>query len=159
MIERADRRGDGRVRIVDIAFRDDRGEHVSTATAGSDLDVVLSYEAAEGRPVDNVSVLLIVDSPSGARLATISNDFSGDALRGLPPKGQLVCRIGRLPLTGGTYVWSLKARVGGGLADQVMDATVLNVDGTGFYPTRRAPDAQAGPMLLDYRWKAVTAPL
>jgi lipopolysaccharide transport system ATP-binding protein len=151
---RADRHGDGRIRIVDIAFRNEGGEMVSTASAGSDLDVVLTYEVADGRTVDNVSMVLIIDTASGHRIATISNEFSGHPLRGLPANGgRLVCRIGRLPLTGGTYVWSLKARVGGGLADQVMDATTLNVDGSGFYETRRAPDIPAGPLLLDYRWE------
>ena len=158
LLERKDRNGDGRVRIVDVSFRDESGEFVSTASAGSDLDVVLTYEASDERPVDNVSVLLMVDSASGQRLATISNDFSGDILRGLPPVGELVCRIGRLPLTSGTYVWSVKVRVGGGLADQVMDATVLSVDGSGFYATRRAPDVQAGPVLLDCRWEVAMAP-
>ncbi|MBA2372448.1 MAG: ABC transporter ATP-binding protein [Chloroflexi bacterium] len=156
LVHRADRQGDGRIRIVGISFRDSSGERMQTATAGSEVDIVLAYESGNERPVRGVSVTLILDSATGHRLATISNDFSGEDFGELPPVGELICSL-RLPLTGGTYVWSIKARVGGGLADRVMDAAVLSVDGSEFYPTRRAPDIQAGELLLDYRWAAAEA--
>jgi lipopolysaccharide transport system ATP-binding protein len=153
LLHRLDRQGDGRIRILGISFRGTSGEPIQTATAGSELDVVLRYESGNGRSVRGVNVTLILDSGTGHRLATISNDFSGEDFGELPPVGELICSL-RLPLTDGTYVWSIKARVGGGLADRVMDAAVLTVDGSGFYPTRRAPDVQAGELLLDYRWAA-----
>jgi homopolymeric O-antigen transport system ATP-binding protein len=152
--ERADRQGDGRMRIRSISFRSRAGAVVGSVKAGEDLDVVLGYECDRVASARNVTVSLIIDSALGARVTTLSNDFTGDVFGELPASGELVCRVRELPLNDGTYIWSVKVRVGGGLADRIMDVATLTVDGSGYYASGRHPVGAAAVVLVDHEWSA-----
>ena len=150
---RADRQGDGRLRLERIDFRDSSSSPVAAFRAGEDAEIALGYDS-RGAALRNVTVAIYVDTELGERVATISNQFTGDDLGELPPRGEFVCRISELPLNEGTYVCSLKVRVQNAVADRLMDAARFAVVGSSFYPTRLHPPADSGALLLRHSWRA-----
>lgn len=151
------RRGDGRLRITDVRFLDRNGDPVATLSAGEDILIAMRYEAADERPIPSVTAMIFIDSGFGGRVAMLSNQFTGERLDGLPPRGELLCAIPRLPLNEGMYVCSFKIKVVGALADYIVDAVSFTVEASRFYPTRRHPTRDSGPLLLEAEWSAAEA--
>jgi lipopolysaccharide transport system ATP-binding protein len=150
LADRTDRSGTGALRFVRAEVRDAQCAPTRTLVAGEPASVVLEYSSST--PLRAVEVWLYIDSSLGERVATFSNEWTGDELSGLPAGGRIVCRLDELPLNGGDYSCSLKAKVNGVSADHLSDALSFTVDATRFYPTRRHPLMQAGPLLLSGRW-------
>jgi lipopolysaccharide transport system ATP-binding protein len=151
---RTDRTGDGSLRVESIRFRDAAGHALRVLHAGDDVDVVVGYASDGTRPLRDVSVSVWIDSAIGERVATISNQYSGETLTDLAPRGDIVCRIRGLPLNEGEYSCGVKVRVQGGVADSISDAAAFRVDATRYYASRRHPTPRAGALLLQQEWHA-----
>jgi lipopolysaccharide transport system ATP-binding protein len=148
------RRGDGRLRITGVRFLNRNGDPVAMTSAGEDLVIAVRYQAADERPIPAVTAMIFIDSGFGGRIATLSNQFTGESLDGLSPFGELLCTIPRLPLNEGIYVCSFKIKVAGALADYIPDAVSFTVEASRFYSTRRHPTRDSGPLLLEAEWGA-----
>jgi lipopolysaccharide transport system ATP-binding protein len=146
------RQGDGRLRVNRVSFRNQDGDPARPARAGDPLDIVLAYEAADAMSLRGVTAWIFIDSALGQRVLSLSTDFTDAHLGPLPSQGELVCRIGSLPLNDGTYVCSIKVRVGGGVADRVLDAATFDVDASSFYPGHRHPGPDSGHLLVSHTW-------
>ena len=83
---------------------------------------------------------------------TVSNAFSGESLEGLPPSGELVCRIEELSLNEADYMWRVQIDVDGRTADAIADAGRFHVDPSGFFPTGLYPGAKTGLLLVRHKW-------
>jgi lipopolysaccharide transport system ATP-binding protein len=149
--DRADRSGSGALRFTRAEVFDGSGNPTRTLVAGDEAVLALSYSASTR--LRSVEVMLFIDSSLGERVVTFSNELTGDELFELPNEGTILCRLDRLPLNGGDYSCSLKAKVNGDAADQISDAVSFTVDATRFYPTRRHPSAQSGPLLIEGGWR------
>jgi lipopolysaccharide transport system ATP-binding protein len=149
------RQGDGRVRVQRVSFRNAQGAPARPARAGETLDIALAYEARRDVPLRSVTAWIFIDSALGQRVLSLSTDFAEDELGPLPPRGEIVCRIEELPLNDGAYVCSIKLRVGGGVADRVLDAASFEVDASAYYPGHRHPGSDSGHLLVRHRWLSV----
>ena len=156
LAERVDRDGTGRFRFTGIGFEGPRGP-VDVPVTGEDLDMVLSYESDDGRPVRNAGFAVGVYTVMGSLVLQLQSDVAGSMLTSIPGRGVVRCRLPRLPLPAGRYVLNLMGTSGGAPADWVQRATELTVaEGDFFESGRRLPDTHQ-TVLVDHAWSVEPA--
>ncbi len=147
---RPDRRGNGRLRFTDIAFRGS-GTTTESLQSGQDVEVMIGYRG-DGNPLRNVSVSVPVFTLGGQCMMMLANQLVGADLVTVPREGKFTVRIPRFPLSPGRYYLNLFCEVNGILADWVTQAVFLTVEGGDFYGTGRLPPASHGGLLLSHEW-------
>jgi lipopolysaccharide transport system ATP-binding protein len=149
---RADREGNGAIRITGMDIREHGGQSLDAVQSGQDVEVRLHYETASGwkKPV---TIQLECRTHFNVPVFVHNNELSGDALEGIPEKGAFVVYIPRLPLPPATY------RLGFSLVSQheqidgISDAGQLVVVAGDYYETGRIPSGQEASCLVDGRWR------
>ena len=152
LIDRADRRGDGSLRVTTVALEEPDGAPTEFIQSGANARFALDYTTASGLPVSNVSVTVALDSLFGERIAVLQTGYVDSDFQELPPSGRIVCQIPRVPLVAGVYSTSIYITVNGVVADWVIGASTFRVEPGDFYGTGRYPDVQDGKILLDQSW-------
>jgi lipopolysaccharide transport system ATP-binding protein len=156
LVERTDRDGSGSYRFTGIWFENERGP-IDVPSTGEELEIVLSYESSDGNPVRNVGCAIGVYSVLGALVLQLQSDVTGAVHASVPARGELRCRIPRLPLPGGRYVLNVMGTSGGAPADWIQRAGELTVaEGDWFGSGRRLPEAHQ-TVLVDHAWSVVPA--
>jgi lipopolysaccharide transport system ATP-binding protein len=148
--DRADRRGDGRIRFTEIQV----GEGSSVKT-GDDCEISILYEGDPGPGVARVALAVY-----GALVEPIfqcATDVSGDVMSGLPANGAFTCTMPKLPLSPGHYTISVFCEVDGEVADWVQHAAVLQVIEGDFFGTGRLPSQAHGTFYVDHTWASNSA--
>ncbi len=145
------REGDGRLRFTGVSLRDGQGRPLEAAACGEPLEIAISYKT-QGEEVRHVSVWLWIKNHLNREIICLYTRLTGEDFDRLPPGGQLVCRVPRLPLPPGTYLLDLNARVAGVQADRVRDAARLEVAPGDFFGTGKALD-NVGDLLCDHGWR------
>jgi len=152
--EREDRAGDGQMRLTGVSFRDKWGKPLGIVTCGQDLEIWLSYEAADGRPLRDVVVGMPFFDAFGQTVISCANELTGQVFESLPPRGTIVCRIPHLPLYPGRYDFNLQARVSNDvIADWLTPAGELTVVEGDFYGTGRLPAPSHRSLLVSHSWR------
>ena len=151
--EREDRTGDGQMRLTGVSFRDKWGKPLGVVACGQDVEIWLSYEAADGRPLRNVVVGIPFFDTFGQTVISCGNELTGQVFESLPPRGEIVCRIPHLPLYPGRYDFNLQARVNNDvIADWLTPAGELRVVEGDFYGTGRLPAPSHRSLLVSHSW-------
>jgi len=70
----------------------------------------------------------------------------------LPTRGQLICKLNRLPLSPGRYLFNVYCEINGVLADWVLEAGALSVIEGDYFGTGRLPPATHGGFLVPHEW-------
>jgi lipopolysaccharide transport system ATP-binding protein len=154
--ERTDREGTGRFRFTGVSFENDTGA-VDVPSTGEDLEIVLGYESSDGNAIRNAGFAIGVYSVLGALVLQLQSDVAGALHDTIPPRGEIRCRVPRLPLPAGRYVLNLMGASGGTAADWIQRAGELTVaEGDYFGSGRRLPDAHQ-TVLVDQSWSVAEA--
>jgi lipopolysaccharide transport system ATP-binding protein len=131
-----------------------RGEPTEIVRSGEDVAFQLKYELSDPKELQNAVVQIKFAGNLGQSLfACLSNAASSDPLV-LTPRGRLICRIPRLPLSAGIYTYTVWCSVGGVLEDFVRDAGTLTVTEGDFFGTGRLPPNNLGEFLVAHTWEA-----
>ena len=149
--DRVDRRGNGAVRFVGV----DLLTHAAGQTvpqSGSDMTIALSYETKSGQPIDADLRIAVTNSYGHKLFVFFSPSSHGEALR-LPPRGQVRCRVGELPLLPGRYRVGVWCKVGGAVADEIQDAFTFDVVPGDYFGTGKVNPADGGDMLVRHSWE------
>lgn len=156
--ERQDRTGDGQMRLIDMSLRDNAGNPLTVAACGQDVEIWLSYEAADSKPLRNVVVGIPFFDAFGQTVISCGNELTGQVFESLPPTGTIICRIPRLPLYPGRYDFNLQARVSNDMiADWLTPAGELTVVEGDFYGTGRLPAPSHRSLLVSHSWRSAQA--
>src|SRR4051794_8635419 len=151
LAERSDRQGSGRLRFDDLALRD--GEKtVDAPVTGRDLEVVLGYHTADGRPVTAPRIVITIATLLGQLMLHLESDVAGGGLARLPPQGEVRCLVPRLPLPAGRYAITVAAAVGEDLLDWVSHASDLTVAEGDWFGTGQRPSEGHPSVLVDQAW-------
>jgi lipopolysaccharide transport system ATP-binding protein len=151
LAQRADRDGTGRFRFTDVSFEGPSGP-VDVPATGDDLDIVLSYQSADGRPIRNAGFAIGIYTVLGDLTLQLQSDVAGSLQAAIPARGEVRCRVPRLPLPAGSYVLNLMGASGGTPADWVQRASEMTVaEGDFFGSSRRMPEGHQ-TVLVDQRW-------
>ena len=148
LANRTDRHGSGRLRFIQVEFDAPSGQ----PTTGEDLDVVLRYETADERPLPRANFAIAVSTLLGQLMLHLQSAMSGDMLEDLPSRGEVRCRIPRLPLPAGRYAMNIWADAGGEMLDWVQRACELTVSEGDFYGSGRRPSEGHPAVFVDHGW-------
>jgi lipopolysaccharide transport system ATP-binding protein len=151
--ERTDRDGSGRIRFTSVSFEVGE-EPADMAICGRDLDILLSYESADGRPLRNVNMAVAIYTVLGELMLHLYTANTGTILRELPAKGSVRCRVPHCPLPPGRYVMNISTDVGGEILDWIQRASELTVVEGDFYGAGRSGHIPSHPaVLVEHSWE------
>ena len=147
--ERADRAGDGSVRITSVEIADAAGETISSS---SQLRVELTYES--DRELRQPRFLVTIhDEDYHWAFYRLDTDAEPGLPDVLPARGTLVCITDPINLTAGGCGLKVAVWRAGSLADQVEYAGFFTVHADDFYSTGRVPDRSKAVGLIRHEWE------
>jgi lipopolysaccharide transport system ATP-binding protein len=152
VIERRDRKGNGRVRFTNVSVLNERCEVVETVTSGQDISFSLDYESREPETLDNAVVQIKFAGALGQPLFACLSSASVREPLALAPGGRILCKIQRLPLLPGIYTYTIWCTVGGILEDYVSEAGKISVAEGDYFGTGKLPPNQIGDFLVANSW-------
>jgi lipopolysaccharide transport system ATP-binding protein len=141
LANRTDRRGDGRLRFVDVE---------TELRAGAPGSIRLAYRA-DG-DLTNVEVSVGLFTPRGEGAAYLSNSLTGDEFAVLPRQGALTCDIPRSGILPGKYSMNIYCTSNGMLLDWIVGAMDVEVAEGDFFGTGKVPPPSYGSVAIDHRW-------
>ena len=145
---RADRTGDGRLRILHGEVTAADG---SPARTGLDAEISLRFKL-DAPPDCELGIGVSVEGPLGEPVFVCSTRVTGQVLRTVDSAGELVCSISRLPLLPGRYAMSIYAEVNGVLADWVRNALFFDVFESDVFGSGQLPPTSHGRVFVDHSW-------
>ncbi len=154
--ERADRVGNGDIRIVDIEIKDDEGRRLDVIASGQNIKIYLHYEAERRFNSSAIIAGLIVTTQLDVPVFLQHNRLTGDEFGTLPPRGAFVCCLPRLPLAPATYRLGVSVMLNGEYLDMLADAAEFTVVDGDFYGTGEVPPATHGCCLVEAHWQLET---
>jgi lipopolysaccharide transport system ATP-binding protein len=152
-LEELNRRGDGRIKFIKIAFFDEKMNEISTPISGSKLIIGLFYKAAENK-LKNVKVGIAINNGIyGNQLTVLVNDLTNNLFSNLETEGVFYCEIPKLPFVSGQYNCNLFCSINEEISDWILNAFSFDIEAGDFYNTGRNMDNSQSQFLIDYNWK------
>lgn len=145
---RTDRTGSGAVRFTRLTVHNAAGS--SVVQTGDEVTIDLAYESTGG--MKDVHFSLGIHGPLDEPLFHLGTNTSGDDIDRLPTTGVVSCRIPQLPVMPGAYLITAFCTVGGLVADWVIHAGALEVEGGDFFDSGRLPPEGNGSVLVKHSW-------
>ncbi len=146
ILDRSDRKGDGRLRILRVDAQMRTGEPSS-----------LRFEYVADQPLPHVSILVGIYTMRGEGTLWLSTDVTGSNFEEIPARGILVCSFDRGCLMPGRYTVNVHCSVGGTVADYIADAAVVDVQEGDFFATGKLPPPGHGSVLVQHKWSVESA--
>jgi lipopolysaccharide transport system ATP-binding protein len=151
---REDREGTGRFRFQSVSLESAEGP-IDMPVTGEEVEIVLEYESPDGRPIRNAIFAVGIYTLFGTLILQCQSDVAGASFKELPPRGEVRCRIPRLPLPAGRYTLNLFGSAAGDIADWIQRASELTVaEGDFFDSGQRLPEGHQS-VLVHQEWFAV----
>jgi lipopolysaccharide transport system ATP-binding protein len=152
LADRKDRTGSGRIRFTAASILNDRRDVVDSVVSGQDISICLEYEKRDATPLRNAVVQVKFFGAFGQPLfACLSRTSSHEPLA-VTEGRRLICHIPRLPLTPGSYSYTIWCTISDVLEDYVADAGVLSVADGDYFGTGKLPSKDVGEFLVDHSW-------
>jgi lipopolysaccharide transport system ATP-binding protein len=158
LAERKDRTGGGQMRFIEFSLQDASGNAVNAIPTGDPANLVASY-VTQGEPVRDVRVWFNIRDSYGRLLMCFYTSAVGGDFVTLPPTGQIVCHVPRIPLVPGVYSVDIHSRVNHKIsADNIASAATIEVLPGDFFGMG-VPLRDMGEFLVDHSWalREVTA--
>jgi lipopolysaccharide transport system ATP-binding protein len=155
IIERVDRKGNGRLKFVDVVLTNVKEEPVNSFMSGQDGVFVLHYNSDENRPLPNVAFAIMFLDMNGNTLFTTWSELTGQTFQELPPHGTISCLIPNIPLVGGRYGFHIWSAVAGQEADYLKHAGFFDVVDADFFSHGKIPLREKhGSLMVPHSWYA-----
>ncbi len=133
--ERIDRKGDGRVKVVDLVFIDAKSNKITNNFyAGMNLIIDLKLSSYQFNLKSNLEISLGINDQFGTRLTLISNKVSGQTISPLED-GVWTQKIAiyNLPFAMGNYSITLFIASGGVIHDWITEAMPISIESDRFF--------------------------
>jgi len=152
--KRADRQGEGRIRIVNFAVFDTAGNEQEYLSAGKEADFRIYYQCSNNPRPANITAAIGISSATGGFVSMLSNQLTGETFDGVPEQGYFACRVKKLPLAPGSYTVNLIVRQNELVEDWIQEAVSITVEAGDFYGTGRMPPETHGGVFIEQDWRA-----
>lgn len=150
---RLDRKGSGRVRLVNCRFlNESTGEEPGALLSGMSLLIEIEYEKPTADRADNFDISISFYSEFGALMFACKSSARGTLFRLDKSVGRVYCRIPRLPLSSGVYSYNLSCEVNSIASDSIRDAGQITVEAGDYYGTGKLPTGEHPSVFIDYAW-------
>lgn len=155
LAERTDRRGNGNIRFTGFEMRNEKGDTVEVAHTGDTIDFVLHYVSTLDT-ARNVKVSITIVDNVNHKLVILATNITGENFESLPPEGEMICRINRLPLLPGTYTLDLNMNDITSIADRISNAAVLEVEPGDYFGTGKTIGEGQSVFMCENSWRSQT---
>lgn len=154
LADRTDRRGNGSLRFTGVRLFGRDGVEATVGQTGEDLVIGLDYIKDKDSEAQAV-VRLAFTNVYGQRLFLCFSRSSHNAVLRLPQKGQIRCKIPRLPLLPGRYNVSVWCKIGEQMADDIQDALSIDIVAGDFFGTGKLNPEDGGSMIVNHSWEVM----
>lgn len=152
-LQARDRRGNGAVRLQNLALCPQDGSPSARAGAGEPLTLKLRYSANIDAPGErNAGFNIVIVNAHDAPVFWLASSAAHDVNLPLRQSGEVVCRIPELPLLPASYKINVWVQLDGENADRIDHAADLTVTETAFFPTGRLQRNRYGDALVRHTW-------
>jgi lipopolysaccharide transport system ATP-binding protein len=136
-----------------LGWENDAGESLDYLESGRNYRLVLHYRCPTGLPPSApVSVSFALLDTNGHVLINHRNDFTAELFEAIPPTGEFVCRVPKLPLAHGEYLLNLYVGTGRGPCDSLVDAARVVVQPGDFFGTGHLGDPSFCRTFVEASW-------
>ena len=150
---RTDREGSGKLRIIDIEFKDSHGNLIDKAVCGQDINIYLYFKTSPGFRSHKVIASLKFNTHLGVPVFLHHNRLTQDEFGNLPQNGAFLCSLKKLPLPPSTYCVNYSIMDDVGYLDAMRDAIELTVINGDFFGSGEVPPITHGVCLVDGKWR------
>ncbi|WP_447980390.1 ABC transporter ATP-binding protein [Candidatus Nitrospira bockiana] len=140
-----------RLRFTGVRLRSPAGIPITAPIAGEPVEIVLGYESFER--LAHVRFMLTIYNHRMIPVTHCHVASSGRSFTIPPGKGEVICRIPRLPLPIGSYKIGIAAEDDGGELDHVPSAYFFNVEASNFFQTAFVPPIEYSTALVEHGWE------
>jgi len=151
LADRTDRRGDGSLRFLGVTLSNGHDEAISNVQSGEELIMAFDYTKTDAAAGPAVVCLKFTDEYGQRLFACLSRVSHNEVLR-LPSKGQVRCKIPKLPLVRGSYSVSIWCKINEQMADSIEGAFRIEVVSGDFFETGKEGSEFGGNMLVEHNW-------
>ncbi|MBT3879387.1 MAG: ABC transporter ATP-binding protein [Candidatus Scalindua sp.] len=153
---RKDRSGTGDVRLVDFHIENEYGEKIDRIRNGNTVKFCFSYCTKREQGANSVDLNIVVERETGKSVFQLGTRFTGQQIKHLPHKGQIVCTIKRFPLVPGKYKLNLYLESEMNVADYIIPLTYLDVIDGDFYGSGYQVFENESKILIDGKWSYIS---
>ena len=146
------RPGTGKIRIVEISFRDSSGLPIKAVQSGQNVNICLGFITGKNYSGGSARVGIVVSTQPGIQIFSHSSVIQGIDFDHLPEQGSFICRIPRLPLPMSNYKISASIKVDGTYSDVIENGMDLEVIQGDFFRTGFYPSSTVGVCFVDAEW-------
>lgn len=155
---RLDRRGDGRLRLVNFYVEDSNGKPINILRSGMDVTFAFGFQKSSNFGIlENVDIGFSIHSPDGQTLFILYSSYKDKTFEISDNTGVFLCQINNLPLPPGKYQVGARITVQGQEADWPNEGVgYIFVEEGNFYGTGRDSKgiSKHQPLfLLDGQWR------
>jgi lipopolysaccharide transport system ATP-binding protein len=151
--KRQDRKGEGRIRVLEFKIEDEQGHSISNVIVGKKVNFRIFYQICSFGKLSNVTVAISLSAITGQFMTMLCNEISeGILFESVPETGYFNCFIERFPFPPGSYFLNITVRSNGVIEDWIQEAVILNVEAGDFFGTGRVPPSSHTGFFVNQRW-------
>jgi lipopolysaccharide transport system ATP-binding protein len=156
LADRKDRAGKGDIRVTSIGLRDDSGNSIQEAIAGSDVVLSLGYKVADGKKLESCIVCVEICKDL-KKFFALSSDLVDRRKLQLSGEGRIDFLVRDWPLSGGTYHVNIYIESEKVMQDYLNDASVIETIDGDYYGTGKLHHEgwQGTAVLVKHSWDLV----
>lgn len=147
------RRGNGHIRLVDIALLDNSHKKCDILLSGSEYFFRMEY-TSQSSGLDQVEFRIMLKTMDGQVILTLLSKMHIPASETIAPRAVAECRLNKLPLNQGIYFVDVEIYHQSELADLLQNVFSIEVARGPFYSTGDLPPVTV-PVLADDAWKII----
>ena len=148
--DRKDRKGNGKLKIMEYSLHNSKGDRVTSFVCGQDVEIWLDYEIYDER-IDEINISIGIDSVvDQKRIAFVSNKIIKQIIS-ITKEKRIKIEINKLPFNVGKYQFTFFIDYRGQTLDWVQSAGFFEIGVGDFYHTGNLPPSEGqGDFLLKY---------
>ena len=152
LLQRKDRKGNGKVKISGFRILDDKGNEEQALQSGKDYVLEVQYQNNTAKSINNVTISIDFHDEQNTRVLMLKNSFENSYLPLVAGSGSAFCKIENLPLANGLYRITLFVAFGEEILDWIEDAAFVSVDGGDFFGTGSQGNPSHCKVLVRAEW-------
>ena len=151
---RADRGGDGHVRLTTLTIKDRAGNEGIPFQIGAEIIFEIDYKASAN--VKNPRIIIGVYDFMNVGVTRFDTEIAGDLPSVLPKSGRIVCSTESAPIAPGRYFINIAFFCNGVMQDYLAGANYFDIIGSDFFNTGKIfneSDSKLTKVLIRHNWK------
>ncbi len=149
--KRADRKGDGRVRVTSFSITGSKGN--PSIQSGDSMQIRIGY-AARVPPV-GVDFLVGIYDQLNRPIFFLDSRTTGGIPKNLGQNGYVSCMTGPVNISSGPCIVNVAIVLNGDIVDHIPNITTLDIEPADFYGTGRITSRQTALCLLHQKWELI----